>query len=152
MPSANVCLALCATHRDIKPANILLESRGGLQGAIVRLSDFGFARRLHDPRDGLATLHGTTAGAACSADAPRLTDYVFTRPYRPPEVLLGLPYGYPAGQCRAPTCCRAATAPVGARVRQRFRFAQLLRVVIARVSTTVADFHKSATVIANSSS
>ncbi|PAA77485.1 hypothetical protein BOX15_Mlig034112g4 [Macrostomum lignano] len=57
-------------HRDIKPENILV-SRGG----IVKICDFGFAR---------------------SAVGENLTDYVATRWYRAPELLVGDPrYGKP---------------------------------------------------------
>jgi cyclin-dependent kinase-like len=55
-------------HRDIKPENILIED------GKVKLCDFGFARPL--PED------------------DRLpTDYVATRWYRSPELLLAMNYG-----------------------------------------------------------
>ncbi|RKP11652.1 kinase-like domain-containing protein [Piptocephalis cylindrospora] len=62
-------------HRDIKPENILMSKRsGGGAGWLVKLADFGLAREIPDP------------------DAPRgkdkLTEYVSTRWYRAPEVLL----------------------------------------------------------------
>ncbi|ESO06520.1 hypothetical protein HELRODRAFT_64352 [Helobdella robusta] len=52
-------------HRDIKPENILMSKSG-----IVKLCDFGFARTLNHPD----TI---------------LTDYVATRWYRAPELLVG---------------------------------------------------------------
>ena len=52
-------------HRDIKPENILV-SKGG----IVKLCDFGFARTLAQPGEAY-------------------TDYVATRWYRAPELLVG---------------------------------------------------------------
>lgn len=52
-------------HRDIKPENILVSKSG-----IVKLCDFGFARTLAQP--------GET-----------YTDYVATRWYRAPELLVG---------------------------------------------------------------
>nr|XP_033783680.1 cyclin-dependent kinase-like 3 isoform X2 [Geotrypetes seraphini] len=59
-------------HRDIKPENILVSQTG-----IIKLCDFGFARTLAEP--------GET-----------YTDYVATRWYRAPELLLGDPvYGKP---------------------------------------------------------
>ncbi|PAA54819.1 hypothetical protein BOX15_Mlig017917g4 [Macrostomum lignano] len=57
-------------HRDVKPENILVSKDG-----IVKICDFGFAR---------------------SATGDQLTDYVATRWYRAPELLVGDPrYGKP---------------------------------------------------------
>ncbi len=53
-------------HRDIKLENILISKEGR-----VKLCDMGFARKY---------------------DSQNLTDYVATRWYRPPELLMGLPY------------------------------------------------------------
>lgn len=50
-------------HRDMKPENILLSNN------IVKLCDFGLAREIRS--------------------APPFTDYVSTRWYRAPELLLG---------------------------------------------------------------
>merc|ERR1712190_555249 len=58
-------------HRDIKPSNILLNS-----GCQVKVCDFGLARSIN----------------LCTSDQqtnPVLTDYVATRWYRAPEILLG---------------------------------------------------------------
>lgn len=58
-------------HRDVKPENILLT-----RDCVVKLCDFGFARAL-------------VAGQ-------QLTDYVATRWYRAPELLVGdTGYGQP---------------------------------------------------------
>ncbi|XP_034437881.1 cyclin-dependent kinase-like 5 isoform X4 [Hippoglossus hippoglossus] len=57
-------------HRDIKPENLLISSDDTL-----KLCDFGFARNLSE---------GTDAN---------YTEYVATRWYRSPELLLGAPYG-----------------------------------------------------------
>nr|XP_046236015.1 cyclin-dependent kinase-like 5 isoform X2 [Scatophagus argus] len=54
-------------HRDIKPENILIS-----QGGVVKLCDFGFARTMKSP---------TEEGV--------YTDYVATRWYRAPELLVG---------------------------------------------------------------
>lgn len=53
-------------HRDLKPENMLLSREG-----VLKLCDFGFARHLEGP------------GAPYS-------DYVATRWYRAPELLIGL--------------------------------------------------------------
>ncbi|XP_020558330.1 cyclin-dependent kinase-like 5 isoform X4 [Oryzias latipes] len=57
-------------HRDIKPENLLISSAD-----VLKLCDFGFARNLSE---------GTDAN---------YTEYVATRWYRSPELLLGAPYG-----------------------------------------------------------
>eukprot|EP00747_Dinoflagellata_sp_TGD_P186983 gnl/TRDRNA2_/TRDRNA2_44405_c0_seq1.p1 gnl/TRDRNA2_/TRDRNA2_44405_c0~~gnl/TRDRNA2_/TRDRNA2_44405_c0_seq1.p1 ORF type:complete len:493 (-),score=99.51 gnl/TRDRNA2_/TRDRNA2_44405_c0_seq1:174-1652(-) len=57
-------------HRDIKPSNILLNS-----DCLVKVCDFGLAR-------GVIQQNGPTSN-------PVLTDYVATRWYRAPEILLG---------------------------------------------------------------
>lgn len=58
-------------HRDMKPCNVLLNS-----DCHVKLCDFGLARSLADMGDS-------------TKEAPVLTDYVATRWYRAPEILLG---------------------------------------------------------------
>jgi len=58
-------------HRDIKPENLLINPKTG----DLRLCDFGFARILN-----------------LNSKSP-LTDYVATRWYRSPELLLGDNYG-----------------------------------------------------------
>ena len=64
-------------HRDIKPSNILLRDEKDAEEAIV--CDFGLAR----------------AGVQNLKEPLDLTDYVVTRWYRPPELLLMCPYSYP---------------------------------------------------------
>ena len=58
-------------HRDMKPSNMLLNS-----DCLVKVCDFGLARSI-------ASMN------ASSASNPVLTDYVATRWYRAPEILLG---------------------------------------------------------------
>jgi serine/threonine protein kinase len=67
------CHANSVIHRDIKPENLLLHNDNSL-----RLCDFGFARIYNNSMDDL-------------------TDYVATRWYRSPELLLGTTnYGLPS--------------------------------------------------------
>lgn len=56
-------------HRDLKPSNILINS-----DVNIKICDFGLARSLNSGKDG---------------SLPILTDYVATRWYRAPEILLG---------------------------------------------------------------
>ena len=58
-------------HRDMKPSNMLLNS-----DCLVKVCDFGLARSI-------ASMNSS------SASNPVLTDYVATRWYRAPEILLG---------------------------------------------------------------
>lgn len=63
--------SLQMVHRDIKPENLLISDKKEL-----KICDFGFARLLRRP-----------------AAEEELTDYVATRWYRPPELLVGATYG-----------------------------------------------------------
>ncbi|CAH8495055.1 unnamed protein product [Schistosoma rodhaini] len=72
LQAVNFCHAHNCIHRDVKPENILITKSGQL-----KLCDFGFARLLTGPGD-------------------EYTDYVATRWYRAPELLVGdTQYGTP---------------------------------------------------------
>eukprot|EP00118_Oscarella_pearsei_P015051 m.133027 g.133027 ORF g.133027 m.133027 type:complete len:701 (+) comp38097_c0_seq5:59-2161(+) len=70
--AVNCCHKNDVIHRDIKPENLLISQRG-----VLKLCDFGFARTM--------STHGSVP----------FTDYVATRWYRAPELLLGAFYGAP---------------------------------------------------------
>jgi mitogen-activated protein kinase 15 len=68
--------SLGVVHRDLKPANILINSE-----CIIKLADFGLAR---------------TVTEKTTDSCPIMTEYVATKIYRAPEVLLGSStYSYP---------------------------------------------------------
>jgi mitogen-activated protein kinase 15 len=56
-------------HRDLKPSNLLINS-----DCQIKICDFGLARSVASKKDG---------------DMPIVSDYVATRWYRAPEILLG---------------------------------------------------------------
>jgi len=58
-------------HRDLKPSNLLLN-----EDCVLKVADFGLARALHEIE-------------SMKEPAGTLTDYVATRWYRAPEILLG---------------------------------------------------------------
>jgi cyclin-dependent kinase-like len=63
--------SLNIVHRDIKPENLLISEK-----KVLKICDFGFARPLKR-----------------IDETEELTDYVATRWYRPPELLVGARYG-----------------------------------------------------------
>uniref|UniRef100_A0A0D9RIX0 cyclin-dependent kinase n=1 Tax=Chlorocebus sabaeus TaxID=60711 RepID=A0A0D9RIX0_CHLSB len=65
LQALNFCHTHNCVHRDVKPENILITKQG-----IIKICDFGFARILSIPGD-------------------TYTDYVATRWYRAPELLVG---------------------------------------------------------------
>ncbi|VDD81492.1 unnamed protein product [Mesocestoides corti] len=99
----NFCHQSNCIHRDIKPENILINAQGD-----VKLCDFGFARFLVDQHEALGpaassgeiTVHIGSRLSVAATDARMMldravdtggtyTDYVATRWYRSPELLVG---------------------------------------------------------------
>ena len=78
-------------HRDIKPENLLINKKNEL-----KVCDFGFARHINDKASTRIQSSKDSEKDENSTNPAELTDYVATRWYRSPELLLvsdDLPYG-----------------------------------------------------------
>ncbi|CAH8618540.1 unnamed protein product [Heterobilharzia americana] len=70
-------------HRDLKPSNVLLNS-----DCLVKLCDFGLTRSLTNTTGNRATSVESFVDGDDEYENPGLTEYVATRWYRAPEILL----------------------------------------------------------------
>ncbi|CAH8870451.1 unnamed protein product [Trichobilharzia szidati] len=70
-------------HRDLKPSNVLLNS-----DCLVKLCDFGLTRSLASISENRATSAESFIDGDDDNENPGLTEYVATRWYRAPEILL----------------------------------------------------------------
>lgn len=128
-------------HRDVKPSNILtnLDCR-------IKLCDFGLARwfqhvhaavhgagdrttRPPQMRGCLRHRAGDGTQQSSSAGTPLLTDYVVTRWYRPPEVLLGLRRYTAAVDVWSTGCVLGELLKGEALFKGQNRFDQLLKIL-----------------------
>ncbi|OXB64058.1 hypothetical protein ASZ78_001678 [Callipepla squamata] len=96
LQAVNFCHKHNCIHRDVKPENILITKH-----SIIKLCDFGFARMLSDCVCALLTPHPSLflsypPNPNPAGPADYYTDYVATRWYRSPELLVGdTQYGPP---------------------------------------------------------
>jgi len=84
-------------HRDIKPANLLIRCRFG-EVPVLKVADFGWSCKLVET--GLGGNRGRALLEGCE------TPGAVTEPYRAPEIVLEMRYGFPIDVWSAGVVCR----------------------------------------------
>lgn len=72
-------------HRDLKPSNLLID----IQTCNLKICDFGLARGTSGHKDAIEDAPPSEASVVETTEEQEYTEYVVTRWYRAPEIMLG---------------------------------------------------------------